>query len=406
MAIYGRERVGYSLVIVDENNSAIKDTVNWEMEDVFTDSTDNTKTIEGAALDDEVSMVYESKGDKKTIASIEFDDGWGNIYRHEKSITVTTVTYNEPLLDFSWTPLEPIINEEVNFTQNNIDTRDDNNVYGEILSVDYDQHNNGTTEQENLKADEGFSYSYPKREDTIEIREIATYSDGWKNKTVDLVKTLKMDNIPPIAKYNYSQDSHCVPIYNWIAESTDGDGDDTKIAHTWALYLKNSDDDWDEVSSKDGNAFSFPFQFEGDYKLSLTATDEAGAKDIETDTFSMEFIPCGTQEPETDANNTNNGDEPFSPSVLIKPKILGADCMKAIALAIANYKRENPPTKQEKSITIITGNKMSNAPSCAIDGHVNGQDLSGKINTSAHGKINISSASGKIGGSLSGKMKK
>jgi len=413
MAIYGKEKVGYSLQIDDDNDSAVKDSADWEIGDEFLDGTDNTKTISEASLDDEVFMVYESRGEKKVTASIEFDDGWGNIYKYETSIAVSAVVYDEPILDFSWNPDEPVINEEVTFTQKNIDTRDDDNAYGEILSVDYDHHNDGTFEQENLSADDEFSYSYEKREDEIEILERVTYSDGWEKQELTLIKTLNMKNIPPSAKYDYTEDSHCSPTYNWFAESVDIDGDNSKITHKWILYIKDGDD-WSEIAEKDGNEFSFPFQFEGDYKLSLIATDEAGGEDIISDTFSMSFEKCYSPDDEECARKVisiREVDSVFEDDDVQLEVGNQKDCREAIALAIEDYKRGlDTSTKESGGITIVTDNRMANVSKGTIENElkssISEDIMSGKIKSSIGGHIGNSTFKGNVGGRLNGSFKK
>ena len=65
-----------------------------------------------------------------------------SVYNHNTSIDVVVEPYDEPVLDFTWTPDDPNITDTVIFSQDNNDIRNDslNSYYGRIDEIKVDFH--------------------------------------------------------------------------------------------------------------------------------------------------------------------------------------------------------------------------------------------------------------------------
>ena len=288
--IYGREKVEYKNNYTDTHNAIIQDTLDWTISDTLLDLTDNTTILTDQNINDPQTKVYESAGIKTVHCEVDFDDGWGNIYQHETDLEVEALVYEEPILDFNWTPLNPTMNDEVVFTQDHEDTRDDeiDEVLGRIDEVRVDFYSDGSDEVDFIDDVSNFKYQFTNGGTEIPINLKATYWDGWQYQLVNLEKILEMGNIPPIAKYTREDNGLCIPNYIWTATSTDEDGDDNNISHTWRLY----DSEYNQIDTNTGKTYTYPFQFEGDYKIKLTSKDEQGATHSKEEIVTISFNSC------------------------------------------------------------------------------------------------------------------
>lgn len=295
-SIYGQEKVEYTLNVTDEYSAITADTTYWKIEDVLLDGSDNTDEYSDQAIDYKPTKEYQSKGDKSVTATFDFVDGWDNTFKHTTNISTTALVYDEPLMDFSWDPEEPTIKDDVTFTQLHDDTRDDTvpKSYGRIDSVDVDIYNDGELENEDLTEDDEFTYTFEEKQDGIEIKLAITYWDGWESINTEIVKVLDMSNIPPVSDSTREDSGVCIPNYTWTATSSDEDDDIDELTYSWTLSKKNDDDEWEEIDTGDEIEYSYPFQYEGDYKLSLVTSDDDGGSDEKIEEFSIVFDTCGT----------------------------------------------------------------------------------------------------------------
>jgi len=296
--IYGQEKTRFTLNI-DDPNGAVKDnTTDWTITDKDMDGNDNTLTETDISYKDTVDMNFKSPGDKDINVVTDFDDGWGNTYQHQTLDTVTVYVYDQPVIDFSWDPENPVIKEDVTFTQNNDDTRDDSipKAYGEITKVNFDIFNDGEYEETDLGADDSFTYSFAEKHKTVDIKQEVYYWDGFETKEIELIKTLEMSNLPPDTEYDQSCNDYRVPFCQWTATSTDPDDDDNSLTHTWQLYVVIEDSSGNETDEliKEGTGEDFDHKFvdSGKYKIKLTSTDPDGNSTTKEDTFDVDVNAC------------------------------------------------------------------------------------------------------------------
>lgn len=283
--VYGREKAELVLEITDVNDAVVDGTVKWTIEDTLLDGTDNTDTYTDQLVEYKPTKVYESSGVKNASIELEINDGWDNIYTHANSITIPVIEYTAPVLDFSWTPLKPTIVDTVVFTQSHKDTRNDVLTYGRIDETRIDYYNNGVDEI----GDKNTTYEkvFGVKAKGISIKLETTYWNGWENKSNSITKVMDMSNIPPVANWAREDLGVCVPNFNWTATSTDLDDDDTTLVHTWKLY---QDDEL--IGEHTGNRYTYPFQFEGSYRLVLRSTDAEGTYHEKVDSFGVVFSTC------------------------------------------------------------------------------------------------------------------
>jgi len=299
--IYGQETVEFTLSITDTHSAIVHTTTDWDIEDILLDLTDNTQVITDVLYTVKPTHQFQSSGVKTITAITDFDDGWGNVYQHETLLDVEPIPYDPPTMDFSWTPLNPTVVDMVTFSQDHNDTRDLTNTKGRIDEVRVDFHNDGfdvvdingdgVATNDIIGDTDQFYNQFVSKETGIPITVEATYWDGWEHQLVDITKSLDMSNIPPVADYNTAQDGICVPSYVWTATSTDTDDDDTLLAHSWELFLEQGVD-WVLLDSGMGTTFTYPFQFEGTYKVSLTSADVDGSTGVKEDVFLVGFDAC------------------------------------------------------------------------------------------------------------------
>jgi len=303
MAIYGQEVVRYTWNVVDDDACVVSDTLDWWIEDTELDGSDNTTEVVDAANDATQDKSYHSVGDKHLHTEVDFLDGWDNTYQHLTELDVTTVVYDVPVLDYSWTPEAPTVIDEVEFTQAHEDTRneEEGKAYGRIDQVDVDYYVDGELDEEELGDENEWTHVFPtKADDGLDIKLIATYWDGWEYQTVDITKHMEMTNIPPVADHSREDRGLCIPNYLWNAnESTDLDDAVEELTYEWWLYQwdekdteDEEDDEWVEIETGTEITFTYPFQFEGDYKLVLRTTDDDGDWTEKVEEFPIEFAPC------------------------------------------------------------------------------------------------------------------
>jgi hypothetical protein len=294
MSIYGKEESKYKLNITSIlHDSILTNTTDWKISDTFLDGTDNSLILNDIELLIEPTKIFESSGYKNISTNIEFDDGWNNIYNHETHLTVEVSTYKEPILDFSWVPIEPTINDIITYTQNHNDHRDDstNEYYGRIDKIKIDFYNDNSQEETELQKSDIFQNKFSKKQDNIPIKLETEYWDGFEYQSNYLIKYLSMSNIPPVSDWIRNDSGICVPSFEWIANSIDLDDDINNLKYSWELY-QNVYDIWNLVDSSSEKNYSYPFQFEGQYKIILNTTDSEGSFHIKEEIFDVFFKEC------------------------------------------------------------------------------------------------------------------
>lgn len=203
--IYGREKTKFILSIT---TPVISNSTEWFIEDSFLDNSDNsTNVIDN--YDVPQYKVFESKGTKNIKAVTKFDDGWGNIFNHQTNLTVDVNVYNEPELDFSWTPSEPTIVDNVSFIQEHDDTRNESKTFGKILSSKIDYYN------DNYYIDNGdknsvFNFIYQEKIPEIPVNISVVYWDGFENQEANIIKKISMSNVPPVSDWIREDKGVCV----------------------------------------------------------------------------------------------------------------------------------------------------------------------------------------------------
>ena len=294
MSIYGKEESKYKLNITSIlPDSILTNTTDWQISDTFLDGTDNTSILTDIELTIEPTKIFESSGSKNIKTNIEFDDGWNNIYNHETYLSVDVLTYKEPILDFSWDPIEPTINDIVTYTQNHNDNRDDstNEYYGRIDKIKVDFYNDNSQEETELQKSDIFQNKFSKKQDNIPIKLETEYWDGFEYQSNYLIKYLSMSNIPPVSNWVRNDSGICVPSFEWMANSTDLDDNIEDLSYYWELY-QNVYGVWNLVDSSLDKNYSYPFQFEGNYKIILKTTDSEGSFHIKEEIFDVQFKEC------------------------------------------------------------------------------------------------------------------
>lgn len=310
-SIYGRETVRYTYNYTDTNSTIQSNTLDWSMVDTLLNTDDNTTTLTDVFEDATQDKIYETAGVKSVHCEVDFGDGWGNVFIHETNLTVEAKVYEPPTLDFTWTPEEPTILDEVQFTQAHDDVRDDTvpKQYGYIDRVDIDFYNDGTDEEVDIEKDTSFIKVFSSKEDGIEIKLLATYWDGYELQTTELVKSMDMSNIPPEALYDREDNGQCIPAYVWTAVSTDLDDDDATLTHNWKLHNVDTNE---LLVEGDETEFSYPFQYEGTYRVTLRSTDTEGDWTEKIDEFPITFSEC-------DSSNSSDGNGHSSGTIVLRP---------------------------------------------------------------------------------------
>lgn len=295
--ILGREKVEYTLNITNNVNntySAIQpNTTHWTIQDSLLDLSDNTTTITNANYLDHQFKIYESKGNKSIEVITDFDDGWNQVYQHKTTLQVEAKVYIPPVLSFDWTPLNPTITDNITVTQSHDDIRDMElpKKFGRIDKIQIDYYNNNVYEVDFISDVDITQYNFPVKQDEIEIRLNAVYWDGYQHQNTELIKTLEMANIPPISKWDREDGGTCVPSYTWTATSTDLDDDEALLTYQWKLY-QNDNSNYTLIDSGYSSSYSYPFQYEGFYRIELTTFDQQGASHTKTEDFELTFVTC------------------------------------------------------------------------------------------------------------------
>jgi len=302
--IYGTEKVRFKFNYTDEHNAIIATTTTWTIQDVNLSGEDATSTVTEVEATDTVTHQYSSSGNRDVTVATDFDNGWGATFTSaETKLIAKPTAYEPPQLTVTWDPEKPTILEECTFTPINDDTRDSDSTYGLISSVNIDYYDDATIDEVGIGPDDTYSHTFTTKGQGIPIRTLATYNDGWEPQTTELLVHLDMTNIPPVADYTVEDNGICVPNRHWnAATSTDEDGAAGELTYKWWLYKKedngtpddDTDDTWEELETGTEIDFTYPFQFEGDYKLVLRTIDDDGDWTEKTEEFPILFDTCGT----------------------------------------------------------------------------------------------------------------
>lgn len=298
MIIYGKEEAKYNLVASSLlSDTILFDTVDWDISDKFLDNSDNSTILTNVNISEEPIKIYESRGPKSIKTNIEFDDGWGNIYNHETYLEVEVNTYTEPVLNFSWTPNEPTILDNVVFTQHHDNTRDQdlNKTYGRIDKVKIDFYNDGV-DIDYIQKNDTFDKKFEEKRDNISIKLEAEYWDGFEYQSNYIIKYLNMSNVPPVSKWDRTDKGVCVPNFEWLATSIDIDDDINDLSYEWKLY-QDVYGIWNLIDTFNEKLYTYPFQYEGLYKIVLKTTDKEGSFNIKEEEFLIQFKECDGSSP-------------------------------------------------------------------------------------------------------------
>lgn len=292
--IYGRENSKYSLNLVPKiDNTIVNYSTDWEFEDTLLDGTDNSRYFQDLDYTEEPTIIYESSEIKSIKAQTDFDDGWGNIYIHETFLDVDVQTYKKPILDFNWTPEEPTIIDTVTFNQFHDDRRDDylSKIHGRIDNVNVDFYNDKNIDIINIGKSDIFQFNFSTKSDNIAINLEVMYWDGFEYQNHNLIKYLDMSNIPPVSDWDRVDSGICVPSFEWFATSFDLDDDINTLKYNWELSQEIGNV-WNLVDTGNTKNYSYPFQFEGTYKIKLRTEDEEGLFNIKEEIFNVVFKEC------------------------------------------------------------------------------------------------------------------
>lgn len=294
--IYGKEETKFKLNIVPtSDNSIIDNTIDWYISDLNLDGSDNSSILNDTSILTEPTKVYESSGLKEIRTNTDFDDGWGNIYTHQTILNIEVKAYSEPVLNFSWNPIEPTILDTVTFTQNHNNTRDSTSGehYGRIDKVRIDFYNNSNFDIDYILKNEVFQKQFNSKQDNIPIKLEAYYWDGFEYKNNSIIKTISMSNIPPVSDWIREDKGVCVPAFEWTASSSDLDDDIDDLLYSWKLYQEIGTA-FNLIDTSSDKFYKYPFQYEGKYRIDLETIDSEGSNHIKSEIFDISFGVCGS----------------------------------------------------------------------------------------------------------------
>lgn len=304
--IYGRELVEFSHKLIDPWSAVRDNTTDWRIADAFLSGVDNTTVFTNVPKTFTPTKRFESKGHRLVTAEVDFNDGWNTNFTHHNEVYVDPTPYTAPVLDFDWTPANPVILQEVTFHQHHDDVR----VHGKLQRVFFDIAADGTLDSAPLTPTEDFAHIFTEKVSNIPVKLIGQYWDGWEEQETFVVKDLSMANIPPSSSFTEALSGVCVPLYHWTATSTDPDDDVGSLSYLWSLerYTPNG---YISVVEKSGKDMDWTFQEEGLYRIALTTIDINGESSTKYEDVSVEFGSCAT----------SGGDAKLSGSIELEPNV-------------------------------------------------------------------------------------
>lgn len=202
--IYGKEKVEFSLNVIDNNNSISH--CNWLISDLtYEDLIDASVIIENNNKNLKVKHIFLSPGNKIINVEVYFDDGFSNIYSLDVNETININKYLEPDFDFTWEDDNLKVGKPVKFTEI---TRNYNRPYSVSNKIMIDYYNDdildkfdidgdGIGESDYLNINSTWYNIFTKKENPLYIKLIGIWNNGWEEKQVEVVKSIVLSNILP-----------------------------------------------------------------------------------------------------------------------------------------------------------------------------------------------------------------
>ena len=295
--IAGQETTEFYTQLIDAHGALQADSADWSVSDSMWDTlSDNTSTWSNLALDAKVRKSFMSDGTKTITATVSFDDGWGNIYEHKRTETVTVTPYDSPIVTWTYSPDPFRINETFTVTPTMDDVRELSKFYGFVRDVNWymDKSNNPTIIAFNGDQDDTFTHSYAVKKSYV-IEADVFYWDGWKFISKQYQDTPRVANSPPTAQYTLKESGICVTKLYLTDVASDPDGLDDIVSRKFDLYKDNAGS-FALINSEfipNKGTYSYQFALEGLYKVVYTVTDTEGAVGIKETAYDILFKECG-----------------------------------------------------------------------------------------------------------------
>jgi PKD repeat protein len=250
-SVYTREKVNFdgSLSTASEGSSIVK--FEWDFE--------NDGTID--AKEKNTSYTYNQKG-TQTCRLIVTD----SISVISEDICLVNVLNRKPIAEFTVSPSDPSIQDEVNITDNSSDPD------GTVTSWFWDFGDGTTSTSKNP------SHKFSQKGEW-KITLTVTDNDGAETS---ITNTVAVVNLPPAAAFNCTLN----PQTDMDIQFTDNSVDPENRSLSWFW-------DFGDGNTSELQTPTHKFATEGDYNVTLTVTDDENA----TDTFTM-TIPV-TEPPQT-----------------------------------------------------------------------------------------------------------
>jgi large repetitive protein len=165
-----------------------------------------------------------------------------------------------PIADFTWSPLNPEVNQRITFTSTSYDPD------GTIVQTEWDFNNDGTFETQGNTATHTFT-----RQGSFPVTIRVTDNSGLSAIRTKDVYVKEAANIPPSADFTWSpQKPYVNDAVTFTSTSTDSDG---------SIVIEEWDFGNDGVYEKEGRTVQHSFSESGNYTVRLKVTDDDGAVD-------------------------------------------------------------------------------------------------------------------------------
>jgi PKD repeat protein len=163
-----------------------------------------------------------------------------------------------PIADFTWSPLNPEVNQRITFTSTSYDPD------GTIVQTEWDFNNDGIFETQGQTATHIFT-----RQGSFPVTIRVTDNSGLSAIRTKNVYVKEAANIPPKADFTWSpQNPYVNDVVTFTSTSTDIDG---------SIVIEEWDLNNDGVYEKEGRTVTHSFSQAGTYTVRLRVIDDDGA---------------------------------------------------------------------------------------------------------------------------------
>lgn len=194
------------------------------------------------------------------------------------------IKYRIPVCGILLVPVSPTIEEValISPTITDIDSR--------VATVDY--YVDSVLIHSGVSKTFSWNYQFPTNEQHI-IRQVLHWNDGFADGTVIEDFTVTMSDLPPVVDI----DTEVIPVnaaeYDFAGTAVDPDG--TIVNWNWKIYLMSSPIELIvEKEGADLENFSYVFSSDGDFRVTLTCTDDNGSTGSHSEDFTVSIVPVAT----------------------------------------------------------------------------------------------------------------